>query len=146
MVEFILSQKEKKESEMDVLEWYNYVRIMNGYANFLNQPLALGMFVPCDEEGNMLEKPECTCDVNKKTCKLNEYQEAKEKVLFKGVTYDNVDSQFNVRFYFVSDCQVLNIQPDGSRIYWHHDNIEGLLRDTSKGITLTKTAIKEIGL
>ena len=27
------------------------------YATFLKQPLKLEMFVPCDEDGNVLEKP-----------------------------------------------------------------------------------------
>lgn len=31
-------------------------RIYN-YAKFLKQPLTLGMFVPCDEDGNILEEP-----------------------------------------------------------------------------------------
>ena len=30
------------------------------YANFLKQPLKLEMFVPCDEDGNVLEKPKKT--------------------------------------------------------------------------------------
>ena len=29
------------------------------YANFLNQPLKLEMFVPCDEKGNVIEDFSC---------------------------------------------------------------------------------------
>ncbi len=59
------------------------------YALFLQQPLKLGMFVPCDSEGNKFtpfqmdiinEKPE---DEGYKKL-LETYQEAEERVLFKG--------------------------------------------------------------
>ena len=66
------------------------------YANFLKTPLNLGMFVPCDENDNILEKPEfyykqenlkhlkgmqllIAEETNKR---VSEYQKAKEKVLF----------------------------------------------------------------
>jgi hypothetical protein len=54
------------------------------YANFLDKPLKLEMFVLCDEEGNILDKDffcseKCTdCD-----CEYV-YQKAKEKVIFEG--------------------------------------------------------------
>ena len=61
------------------------------YANFLRQPLNLGMFVPCDEDGNILKEPkrwedylQCpdSFDGNKEWYELYDYQQAKEKVLF----------------------------------------------------------------
>lgn len=33
------------------------LRLMNNYANFLKQPLILGMFVPVDPQGNVLKEP-----------------------------------------------------------------------------------------
>ncbi|SDQ04062.1 hypothetical protein SAMN05421664_0029 [Chryseobacterium soldanellicola] len=33
------------------------LRLMNNYANFLKQPLTLGMFVPVDPQGNVLKEP-----------------------------------------------------------------------------------------
>ena len=64
------------------------------YANFLSRPLELWMFVPCDEEGNVLEEP-----TDKKLNDLagyfathkeqeeaedwiGQYQKAKDRVLF----------------------------------------------------------------
>lgn len=44
-----LANKEIKHNECGL-------RILK-YANFLKQPLILGMFVPCDENGNVLEEP-----------------------------------------------------------------------------------------
>lgn len=85
MTDFVLSGQETAD----------YIKLYDGcfkYANFLKQPLTLGMFVPCDLHGNVLE------DIKNKTytvgevvpndkdyCKLlKEYQEAKDRVLFKG--------------------------------------------------------------
>ena len=65
------------------------------YCNFLKQELRMNMFVPCDDEGNILKEPktalmyktqrgECTAD----EMRLNrEYLEAKDKVLFENVEY-----------------------------------------------------------
>lgn len=56
------------------------------YADFLKRPLKLEMFVPCDDEGNALDKPE-NFDFhqpNEIDIKHREsYQKAKEKVLFE---------------------------------------------------------------
>jgi len=59
------------------------------YANFLKRKLELGMFIPCDEEGNVLEEPEKDKKGNYiaysgDTCiYIEQYQEAKERVLFE---------------------------------------------------------------
>ena len=62
---------------------------IHNYAKFLKQPLKLEMFVPCDEEGDILEEP-----TNYKKRLLNmmteyndevyTYYQAKAKVLFEG--------------------------------------------------------------
>ena len=59
------------------------------YANFLKQPLNLGMFVPCDEDGDVLEKPEDYENrlpnmMTEYNDEVYRYKQAKEKVLFKG--------------------------------------------------------------
>lgn len=59
------------------------------YAQFLKKPLKLEMFVPCDEDGNVLEEPSnyqlyelgvAPNDEQIKEC--GAYEKAKEKVLF----------------------------------------------------------------
>ena len=65
------------------------LRLIKNYAKFLKQPLKLEMFVPCDEEGDILEEP-----TNYEKRLLNmmteyndevyTYYQAKEKVLFEG--------------------------------------------------------------
>lgn len=96
MTDFVLDKQDK----------YNYDRFycsqfkdtVVNYANFLKQPLKLEMFVPCDDEGNVLKK-EHYFDYGRyyvlKTHSendfkiFNEYQNAKEKVLFEGFEAKN---------------------------------------------------------
>ena len=58
------------------------------YANFITQPLTKGMFIPCDEEGEVLSEPEhFEWWVNLQQMKTpdiecSQYQQAKERVLF----------------------------------------------------------------
>lgn len=102
------------------------------YANFLKQPLTLGMFVPTDEDGNVL-KPQIV--------DFNKYQQAKERVLFDfdgGLTLlRNVDNFFIIE--------------DKSGVFYRilKNNSKAVVEDLFKfsvEITLTETAIKQIGL
>ena len=81
------------------------------YTKFLKQPLMLGMFVPCDDNGNVLSETysEKENTKNKTFSQLsNEYQIAKSKVLFKNfivkdTTKDNyLISNENVTFWIYS--------------------------------------------
>lgn len=84
MTEFVLQIAEQKS-------WKSWpFKIIERYANFLSQPLQLGFFVPCDEQGNVLEEPkpyvwtfaENGNELAESECKA--YQAAKERVLFEG--------------------------------------------------------------
>ncbi len=96
MTDFVLQQH--KESETNG----QYIRTTFKYANFLKRPLTLGMFVPCDLEGNVLKNPNNQPNTSFTSEKhyengqietfydedyfnecLIEYQQAKERVLFK---------------------------------------------------------------
>jgi hypothetical protein len=61
MVDFVLEQSkigiepQSLTAQMESRD-AKFNKIVN-YANFLKQPLELWMFVPCDLEGNVLEKP-----------------------------------------------------------------------------------------
>jgi len=52
------------------------------YAEFLSKPLQLGFFVPCDLDGNVLNKPECSLGKECASPPCVEYQEAKYRVIF----------------------------------------------------------------
>ena len=84
--------KEKEFSRrIDYLDWYEKTR--NNFDNFLEQPLKLEMFVPCDNDEEIL-KPQYIA--GKEVIynelveefimdKVKEYNDAKKKVLFKGI-------------------------------------------------------------
>jgi hypothetical protein len=51
MTDFVLEQNKEPYFYYDSL-WNKVI----AYANFLKQPLTLGMFVPCDSNGNVVKK------------------------------------------------------------------------------------------
>jgi len=91
------------------------------YANFLKQHLKLGMFVPCDENGNVLEEPNAGMSGYDHVYK--NYDKAKERCLFE---FESCYLSFDK-----SDMK--------------DSNIEELLSDNRVYI-LTQTAIKQLGL
>ena len=62
MLEFVLEMG-LSEPEIDdyANDWSDFSLMkldrINNYAKFLNQPLKLEMFVPCDDKGNVLDEP-----------------------------------------------------------------------------------------
>ena len=90
MTDFVLRINEiEKEIDQFFDSWrMKQLRIIENYAKFLKQPLKLEMFVPCDDDGNILENPDETIYKEKdKECygwDMIDYEKAKEKVLFEG--------------------------------------------------------------
>jgi hypothetical protein len=80
MTDFVLKQNNKSDS-MGCSYWK-----CNNYANLLKQPRELWMFVPCDEDGNVLEEPlkRDYNNVNINNSYYKKYQQAKERCLFEG--------------------------------------------------------------
>jgi len=124
MTDFVLKQNKILNKYINYDKGFLFEIIIH-YANFLKQPLELWMFVPCDEEGNILEEPKIENYL--KSCQgtffedLKKYQQAKERCLFK--------NEFN----------------DLHNIFLLNDicNIESLIK---YNLELTKTAEKLIGL
>ena len=88
---------ENYPSHENALSWiYNY-------ATFLKKPLKLEMFVPCDDEGNILEEPKIEEeDIDEHTTQIfaqyqYDFDKSKEKVLFEG--FKIYDYKLNVFFY-----------------------------------------------
>ncbi len=142
--------KEKEFSRrIDYLDWYEKTR--NNFDNFLEQPLKLEMYVPCDNDEEIL-KPQYIA--GKEVIynelveefvmdKVKEYNEAKENVLFEGFCINGEDEniitlEFEntwIEFYkehkvFMCDNYVLI-------------NVEDLL---NYELQLTENAVKQIGL
>lgn len=142
MTEFVLMQFNKEDKGINALI-IEYGKIVD-YAKFLKIPLTLGIFVPCDEKGNPLPEPKMRHernsfdgeDMDYDAQELYEYIQAKEKVLFKGLSY-----KFGMIGYSNdsgwSSVFDLDFRPNSV--------IENLLND-KKEYTLTQTAIKQIGL
>lgn len=114
-----------------------YRRLREAYDDFLEQPLKLEMFVPCDEDGNVISKfySEKENTKNLTFSQLsNQYQIAETKVLFEG--------------FEITDETEFLISKYGFSLYFNQIedfNVEQLLT-WSNEIQLTENAIKQIGL
>ena len=139
MVEFVLQQEKKGLQNTD--RHLRFGTILN-YAKFLSQPLKLEMFVPVDENGNVLEEPNPIHtfglepeDYEYDDNEVEIYRTALSNVLFEGFEYvGHTDN-------------VVKIKHDGNlyNIYLKM-NIEQLYHMGLDFITLTDNAIKQIGL
>ena len=156
MTDFVLEQ-DKIETEC-----YDFDSKVVKYAKFLNQELKIEMFVPCDENHNILVRPKKYDNWNdfnysgtdigfedEKLCR--EYQKAKEKVLFE--EFEFFDKHQNCLNNMLGDFGVFKYGDDfgitthekgkGYHTYFHIKNIEDLIR-IEKGITLTENALKQL--
>lgn len=107
------------------------------YAKFLKQPLTLEMFVPCDDDGNILRNPipehmnyRDYMTTNKYEVLQENYKKAKQKVLFKDLFIKDDKIIFPMHGYVLIEMLSLS-------------TIDNL---TYKEINLTQSAIKQIGL
>lgn len=141
MVEFVREQGnlryEGPDQEREDLGLYKYVNRTNNYANFLSQLLELWMFVPCDSEGNVLEEPKkyslflkgiTNGETEEHLRACEQYQAAKDRVLFKGFEY-----LCEMTFRYKGSVIIIN----------GLNTIESLY---NLDITLTQTALNQIGL
>jgi hypothetical protein len=127
MVEFIneIGNSTLHESyEIDLAKIYNY-------CTFLEQPLKLGMFVPCDEDGNVLTQCEeiCACECDE----IKNYRKAKEKVLFEEF---EIATNKEGEKVILGDYTCLKVSD------LENGTIEDLIKYVN--IKLTKSAIKRI--
>lgn len=116
---------------------------IHNYAKFLKQSLEQCMFVPCDENGNVLENKSCNfscspsdfsekgkCGLNGCYEKSKQYQKAQERVLFEG---------FKVKGDFWLSNGELYIDEE----FCENKTIEDLI---DFDVTLTPNALKQLGL
>jgi hypothetical protein len=147
MVDFVLKQKEELKLRANLHYYVEAVDLawkMINYAQFLKQPLELWMFVPCDENGNVLEDktyfPIIDC----------EYQQAKEVCIFYGFeftesqkfsTVNNIKN--SVHWYTKDRLYLTTKKEDGYHSYFQLFTVEDLIQCD---LQLTPTALKQIGL
>jgi len=108
MIDFVLDWTPKEVGFLTDEEWADSV---HEYATFLNQPLNLGMFVPAievDGKWEVLEEPICygVGDEQYYGSRMDEYQQAKDRVLFEGFEYKKTKDEY--QFCFV-ESEKLNI-------------------------------------
>jgi hypothetical protein len=143
MTDFVLERSEKSISHLKIIEVFKEgARITNeifNYANFLNQPLELWMFVPCDESGEVLEESGMFKLLGEVDNDLEQqkYQQAKDKVLFYGFYIAEIRSKKEI-------CIKLNTISEIDSYYQYSTipldkKIEFL---THAGIYITDYAIK----
>lgn len=155
MTDFILSDWSKYKG-YDSIDYrifaYNKTVVIENYANFLKQPLTLGMFVPCDQNGNVLKEPmendfyysDGVLNHVDYSAEFEQYQKAKEKVLFKDCTVKGIKKSHSLDIdYFV-------VYHKGRQIWisWTDRVIDDFIlnRNYLNGLELTESAIKQIGL
>ena len=135
MTDFVFEQWYPDNLEGD--EHAEVYQTIHNYARFLKQPLTLGMFITCDEEGNIMEELKYCCTGSDCGC----MGMPKERVLFE---FDGCLSLIRNKsnFYIMEDKNgvCLTILKNKTKT-----TIESLL-NFSVEITLTETAKKQIGL
>ena len=129
MTVFVLEQS-KRIMNVEITHLESHNQIVN-YANFLKQPLKLEMFVPCDDNGNVLEDIIGNGMIHNYSEKVTQYEQAKEKVLFDGFDiYSNGDLH---NAFVTFESNRLEIM-----------NVENLITDFQYSFYLTPNAIKRI--
>jgi len=119
-------------------EHYKALSLLNNYANFISQKPTLGMFVPCDKEGNILEEPkdigQATIDLQfERMAYYDLLKQAQSKVLFKG---------WEIR---ENNCIGLINWVDRISLS-HYSTLENLPEQYKKHLELTETTLKQVGL
>lgn len=140
--EFCKSKEKEFPTRNVYLDWYEEIR--TNYDNSLKQPLNLGMFVPCDEDGNFLYEPKLNKTLEvfpyerfSYKNKLTQYQKAKEKVLFEGIEFERIGG---VNFIKINED---TFAFHDFNIKFKNLTVEFLVQ---YNLLLTESAIKQIGL
>lgn len=143
MVDFVLQHKEADYLfSKPIEEAYTNIR---DYANFLNQPLTLGMFVPC-WGGKIIREPSNTSHIYE--MKMDRYEEGKRGVLFEGAVYlhePHPDHDVIAKINFPNGTMVF-LTKNGHLLDGEFFGIETIQELGDYDFTLTKSAIKQLGL
>ena len=124
----------------------DYRRLRDNYDALLKQLLKLGFFVPCDENGNILDPSDAFRSCEKGFV----YSKAKERVLFKGFVIEESqkealknNTQLSVSIYTENSFYITHRLNGKRHIWFGLKTVEDLIKCK---IELTETAIKQIGL
>ncbi|MCA6066079.1 hypothetical protein JI747_002745 [Chryseobacterium sp. RG1] len=147
-----------------VIEYYSHegyadlqtLKLMKNYANFLKKPLRLGMFVPVDQQGNVLKEPKNY--ISWKTLEHNSngetvdtaafeeyriYQTAEQQCFFKDFKVDyNGYSRVRIVATYNTSIELSFNKTDLS--FLNFQDVESLTAFDE--IFLTRTALRMIGI
>lgn len=123
MTNFVLEQGNPSNTDSQFADKVMY------YANFLKQPLELWMFVPCDDNGDVLEEPKYKSNEKELEEEWMIFLKAKGRCLFEGFEYKKA--------IFYKESKLL---------FWRGE-LDGIIEDFIKyNLQLTASALKQIGL
>ena len=152
MTSFVL-----ENAKQPYVEGTKYKDLVN-YAKFLKQPLKLEMFVPCDEDGDILDEPEdyelrLPNMMTEYNDEVYTYYQAKEEVLFEGFNLNQKDfSKLESIFCLTKECFQITFFTKEKGCFMDNlktnktyeiKTIEDLIQ---YNLQLTENAVKQIGL
>jgi len=138
MVDYVLEQYNLFLKEEITSEEFRE-RVWN-YAKFLSMPLTLGMFIPVDEDGNVLEEPiirQNTTDALNYSTRKVRYDEALQNVIFEGFQIEKREYD-NEGWFQETVADIFIKEANYWRIYSNSKYIENLAK---RNLTLTESAI-----
>ena len=104
MTDFVLQEQKGGQQVNSITSQLHYrLRCIKKYAEFLKQEIKIEMLVPCDENGEILERPvfqenfseEQLCDFQ---ILREEFEEAESNVLFYDVDYFYDEGRLTIKF------------------------------------------------
>ena len=159
MTDFVLEREDTSTFDTSQIDWYDLEQVkldeIRNYARFLKQPLQLGFFVPCDEDGNLWEFPPTNEEWEwaqkdsadaEQSYKMKQfyYEKAKERILFKGfhsIGENEIELLNSDNWMSFSQKTIIFTDEFGHEIEVYR--IEDLIE---LNLELTDSAIKQIGL
>lgn len=156
--DYILELNKKRKN--DLISVFDFAHLVVKYTEFLKQPLTLGMFVPVDKHGIVLEPLQFCCTGSDCGCmgmpvnvssqeEIDEYYQAEDKVLFNGFrSKPAINEVFNDSLkltIYLETFQFMNVHENG---LGGGDLIGSTIESLSHadlGIELTHSALEAIG-
>lgn len=155
--EFVKLVKDNSTSLTEISIANQYIQCLR-YANFVSRKPELWMFVPCDEDGNVLEEPEqYNSWLNKKSIDwgkvpfnvdlhtYEKYQQAQSKVLFKFWKF--VEKTKRGYYKLQKDDETtmyLDVSEGLLNGTGHSNTLEYMQFISTELLELTETALKQI--
>lgn len=151
--EFVKLVKDNSTSLTERSIATQYIQCLR-YANFVSQKPELWMFIPCDEDGNVLEEPKNYKEWLRKALntpyeldlyKYEQYQRSQSKVLFKGWKCLEKTKRGHYKLQKEDgDTMYLDTSEGVLNGTGHNNTLEYMQFISTEPFELTETALKQI--